>query len=165
MFKRLASLRSWRWGLQLAFVAVLGLLSMGASDSGTRFNTLGHKLMCTCGCGQVLLECNHVGCQSSDRMRGELMAAMQKGGSDDEVLNWFVQNYGPVVLAAPTKTGFNRVAWIMPYLTLALGILLTAVVVRAWKSRSKATPAASATTVPAPELDALRRRVHEETEI
>ncbi len=165
MLKRLRHLRSWRWGMQTTFIATLALLLMGATDSGTRFNTLGHKLMCTCGCGQVLMECNHVGCQSSDRMRGELMSAMQKGGSDDQILQTFVEKYGPVVLAAPTKTGFNRVAWIMPYLTLALGLLLTAVLVRAWKTRSKAAPVVTAQNVTAPELDAMRRRVHEETEI
>lgn len=165
MFKRLFHLRSWRWGMHTMFVVTLALLLMGATDSGTRFNDLGHKLMCTCGCGQVLMECNHVGCQSSDHMRAELLAAMQKGGSDDQILQTFVEKYGPVVLAAPTKTGFNRIAWIMPYLTLALGLVVTAVVVRAWKTRSKAAPVVNAATVAAPELDALRRRVHEETEI
>jgi len=42
---------------------------MGAGDDGARFNSLGHRLMCVCGCNQILLECNHVGCTYSDRMR------------------------------------------------------------------------------------------------
>lgn len=152
--------------LQVALLAVLVILSAGATDSGTRFNILGHKLMCTCGCNQVLLECNHVGCTVSERMRGELKAAIDRGDSDQQVLNWFVQKYGPVVLSAPTDTGFNRIAWIMPYLSLALGLALTAFVVRIWKSRSKAAPAASSSAnLQTPEMDALRRRVHEETEI
>ncbi len=36
-----------------------------------------------------------------------------------------MQKYGPTVLAAPTTTGFNRVAWIMPFLALVLGLLTT----------------------------------------
>ena len=76
---------------------------------------LGHRLMCVCSCNQILLECNHVGCNYSDRMRGELMTAIQRGDSDDLTLQAMVQNYGPTVIAAPTSTGFNRVAWIMPY--------------------------------------------------
>jgi cytochrome c-type biogenesis protein CcmH len=139
------------------------MLSLGATDSGTRFNGLGHKLMCTCGCGQVLLECNHVGCEASDRMRKELTAAIQRGGSDSDVLNWFVQKYGPVVLAAPTKRGFDRVAWIMPYLILVLGLTLTALLVRAWKSRVK--PATIAAPAQPEEMDALRRRIDEETRL
>ena len=97
---------------------------MGAGDDSARFKDLGHRMMCTCGCGQVLLECNHVGCQSSDKMRNQLQAALDKGGSnsDDLILQGFVQEYGPTVIAAPTATGFNRVAWIMPFVALALGI-------------------------------------------
>jgi cytochrome c-type biogenesis protein CcmH len=145
---------------------LLALLTLGATtDSGTRFDHLGHRLMCTCGCNQVLLECNHVGCQSSERMRGELMAAMQRGGSDDQILNWFVEKYGPVVLAAPPHTGFNRVAWLMPYVALLGGLALTGLLVRLWRSRSPAHPAAGLSPVAPGELEALRRKVHEETEL
>ena len=95
---------------------------LGAGDEGARFNSLGHRLMCVCGCSQILLECNHVGCTYSDRMRGELMAGLDRGENDDLTLQDFVQKYGPTVLAAPTATGFNRVAWIMPFLALVLGL-------------------------------------------
>src|ERR1039458_4676465 len=87
-------------------------LFMGAGDDSARFKDLGHRMMCTCGCGQVLLECNHVGCQSSDKMRNQLQAALDRGDNDDLILQGFVQEYGPTVIAAPTATGFNRVAWI-----------------------------------------------------
>ncbi len=58
MRTRLMQLRSWKLGLQAGFVLVLAMLLLGAttSDSNTRMDDLGHKLMCTCGCGQVLLE-------------------------------------------------------------------------------------------------------------
>ena len=150
--------------LQFALLGLLIFLSVGAADTGSRFNTLGHKLMCTCGCGQVLLECNHVGCTDSDRMRKELMAAINRGGTDKDVLDWFVAKYGPVVLAAPTTTGFNRVAWIMPYAALALGLAFTAVVVRAWNVRRRPTTV-PVSPLPSAELEEWRRRVHEETEI
>ena len=59
--------------------------------------------MCVCGCSQILLECNHVGCTYSDRMRDELMPlALDRGENDDLTLQDFVQKYGPTVLAAPT---------------------------------------------------------------
>ncbi len=106
-----------------------------------------------------------MGCQSSDRMRKELTALIDKGDNDSQILGWFVEKYGNVVLAAPTKTGFNRVAWIMPYAILFAGLALTAVLVRAWRSRSKAAPVASAAHATSAELEGLRRRVHEETEL
>ncbi len=91
----------WRV-FQAGALALVVFALVGASDEGARFNSLGHKLMCVCGCSQVLLECNHVGCTYSDRMRGELMAGLDRGENDDLTLQDFVQKYGPTVLAAPT---------------------------------------------------------------
>jgi cytochrome c-type biogenesis protein CcmH len=152
---------AWR----AALVIGLALLFLGATDADSRFNSLGHRLMCTCGCGQVLLECNHVGCTASEQMRGELRAAMARGASDRDILNGFVEKYGPVVLAAPPTTGFGRVAWIMPHLALVLGIGLTVAIIRIWKARQRPAPATPAVPASTTEMEALRRRVHEETEL
>jgi cytochrome c-type biogenesis protein CcmH/NrfF len=151
----------------LAILCFIVVLFMGAGDDPSgRFDNLGHKLMCRCGCNQVLLECNHVGCTYSDSMRNELMAGLQRGDSDDLVLQAFVQKYGPTVLAAPTTTGFNRVAWIMPFVALTGGLLLVVVIVKAWNTRrAVAVVPAGGATVGARELDELRRRVHQETEL
>src|ERR1700756_4618535 len=65
----------------LALIALLALAFLGA-DSDARFNKLGHQLMCMCGCNQILLECNHIGCTYSDRMRNELVAGLQRGDTD-----------------------------------------------------------------------------------
>src|SRR3954466_8697300 len=74
----------------LGAIALALILFMGAGDTlDKRFNTLGHKLMCKCGCNQVLLECNHVGCTYSDRMRNELAGSLQKGDNDDLALQAF----------------------------------------------------------------------------
>jgi cytochrome c-type biogenesis protein CcmH len=148
---------------QAAAVAMVSLLLLGAGNDA-RFNELGHQLMCLCGCKQILLECNHVGCSYSERMRGELMAAVGRGDSDSLVLQSFVQKYGATVLAAPTTTGFNRVAWIMPYVALAAGLGLVVFIVRLWKQRTRAPYAPTASVAPA-QLDAFRQRARQETEL
>jgi cytochrome c-type biogenesis protein CcmH len=157
-----ASVRRW---LQAAALALAVIVFMGASDTDTRFKDLGHRMMCACGCGQILLECNHVGCTYSDKMRDQLQAGLDKGNNDDLILQAFVQEYGPTVIAAPTATGFNRVAWIMPFAALAFGIAFVIYVVRSWKNRP--TPAL-ADGIPIPhgsELDELRRRARKETDL
>jgi cytochrome c-type biogenesis protein CcmH len=136
--------------------------TLGAGDTDARFDRLGHRLMCMCGCNQVLLECNHVGCPYSDRMRKELMAAIEHGDNDSMILQSFVQKYGPAVLAAPTTTGFNRVAWIMPFAVFTLAMGGVVALVRAWKSRSAATVAHA--NLPPEQLSALRQRARKETE-
>ena len=150
--------------VQLSLLALALFTFMGAGDDSGRFNDLGHKLMCACGCGQILLECNHVGCTYSDRMRGELAAAIDRGDSDDLSLQSFVQKYGPTVLAAPPTTGFNRVAWVMPFAALVFGILLTVYIVRAWKSRPAAAPSGVA-PVTGPELEVFRQQARRDTDL
>ena len=149
---------------QLAIVVLAIFLFMGAGDEA-RFNKIGHSMMCTCGCSQVLLECNHVGCQSSDKMRNELIAALNRGDNDDLIMQGFVQNYGPTVIAAPTATGFNRVAWIMPFVALAFGMAFVVVVVRSWKN--KPAPAlADGITIPKDGVsDEDREKVRKETDL
>jgi cytochrome c-type biogenesis protein CcmH/NrfF len=146
----------------LALVVIcIGL--MGANPSiDTRFNELGNKLMCKCGCNQILLQCNHVGCTYSTRMRDQLMAGLQRGDADDLVLQSFVQEFGPTVLAAPTTTGFNVVAWVMPFVALILGLGLVTVIVRKWNFRTAPVGAQDLSSV---ELDHLRRRAREETQL
>ena len=154
-----ASVRRW---LQAAALALAVIVFMGASDTGTRFKDLGHRMMCACGCGQILLECNHVGCTYSERMRQELMAGLERGDSDNLVLESFVQKYGNTVLSAPTATGFNRIAWIMPFVIFTLAVAGVVALVRAWKSRQ--APAIAHGNATAEQFDAFRERARKETE-
>jgi cytochrome c-type biogenesis protein CcmH len=151
-----------RW-MQAAAVCLLGVMILGADDS-SRFNRIGHEMICVCGCGQILLECNHVGCPDSDRMIGELRQQVSGGGTDTSIMNWFAGKYGPTVLAAPIRGGFDNVAWIAPLAVFLLATVGTAFLIRVWKLRSGAkTPVAVAggSNVAG---DALRERIRRETE-
>jgi cytochrome c-type biogenesis protein CcmH/NrfF len=150
--------------LQAGLLLLAVMILAGAGDDSARFNDLGHRMMCPCGCNQILLECNHVGCSYSDRMRAELVAAVDRGDNDDLTLQSFVQKYGPTVLAAPTKTGFNRVAWIAPYLTLVLGLGLVTFIVRTWRSRPLLIPADAPVPVRGAELERFREKARKDTE-
>jgi cytochrome c-type biogenesis protein CcmH/NrfF len=156
-----------RKGILLRSIQILGIAAllvtfMGA-DIDARFNKLGHQMMCMCGCNQVLLECNHVGCAYSERMRNELTAGLERGDNDSLILQSFVQKYGNTVLSAPTSSGFNIIAWIMPFAVFALATALAVWLVRMWKARPVLHPVA-APNLDAEELDALRKKAREETE-
>jgi cytochrome c-type biogenesis protein CcmH/NrfF len=151
-------------GFGVVLVAVFALMGAGA-DPAARFHDLGHQMMCICSCGQILLECNHVGCPDSDGMRNELMAAVTRGDSDSLVEQAFVQKYGPTVLAAPTTAGFDRAAYIVPFVALFFGAGLVVLVVRAWKNRP--APALAGGVQPArnAELEKFREQAKRETEL
>lgn len=136
-----------------------------ASDNSARVDKLGHKLICMCGCEQVLLECNHYGCPYLTPENRELIAAVDSGKSDQDTLSAFVQEYGPTVLAAPPYSGFNRLVWLAPYCALALGLFGVVLVARNWKHRPEVVeaqrPAPSVNT----ELDRFREQARKETEL
>jgi len=138
---------------------------LGAGDPATRFAEIGHRMMCICGCNQILLECNHVGCPASDGMRNELMASLTRGDSDSLVEQGFVQKYGPTVLAAPTMQGFDRAAYIIPQVVLILGFGLIVVVIRAWKNRPAPAIADGLRPIAGAELEQFRDQARQETDL
>jgi cytochrome c-type biogenesis protein CcmH len=149
--------------LGLLVFAVFTLLGVGDDDA--RFKNLGHHLMCVCSCNQILLECNHIGCQYSDRMRNELAAALDRGDNDDLTLQSFVQKYGPTVVAAPSTTGFGRVAWIMPFAALLAGMGTLVWIVRSWRMRPAPALADGIRPVKGPELERFREQADKETDL
>jgi len=151
---------------QAAVLAVCVCFTVGATDSGSRVNDLSHQMMCTCGCAQILGECNHVGCPASGPMMEELRAAVAGGASDHQILGSFAAKYGATVLAAPTTQGFDLVGWIAPFAVFLAALLGTMLLVRRWKMDPEAARAATATAEAAnldPAAKALRERIRRET--
>ena len=138
---------------------------MGSSDNSSRIDHLGHQMMCMCSCNQILMECNHVGCTYSDSMRHELASGVDAGKSDDDVLAMFVEKYGTTVLAAPTHTGFNRVAWLMPYFALIVGIGGVALIVRTWHKRYAGVLARPTAGLNPADVRRLREQARKETDL
>jgi len=155
------SLRPRRW-MQACVVCLLAVVMLGA-DPSARFNKVGHEMICTCGCGQILLECNHVGCPVSPVMIGELHTLMDAGGSNTSIMNWFAAKYGATVLAAPIRGGFDNVAWIAPLAVFLLATVGVGFLIRRWTLRSGRRVAASAVG-PGVGGDAMRERIRRETE-
>ncbi|MFZ0516811.1 MAG: cytochrome c-type biogenesis protein CcmH [Acidobacteriaceae bacterium] len=149
--------------VQVSAVCLLLIFIVGAGDTSARYQQMGHhQLICTCGCGQILLECNHVGCTVSTQEEAELRTALDRGDSDQLILQNFVQKYGPTVLAAPPESGFNLVAWIAPGVVFLLAMFVTAFVIRKWKLHTVAMPAEIATD---PHTTAILDKVRKETDL
>jgi cytochrome c-type biogenesis protein CcmH/NrfF len=152
-------LKHWKKALQAGMLAVAVCFSLGASDAGARYDHLNHQLMCSCGCGQVLGECNHVGCPDSPVQLAELRTAINASLTDKQILDSFAAKYGATVLAAPTMHGFNIVAWVAPFAVFGAALLGTILLVRHWSVGKKE----AAQTASTPEMDAIHERIRRET--
>ncbi len=129
-----------------AFAAVtllatgLAVMPVARAQQTDHAKKLGMKLMCMCGCGQVLVQCNHINCPSSAPMLKELDDHIARGEADDLVVQDFIQEYGIAVLSSPPNQGFNRIAWILPGFAFAAGLGLVLLVISHWRKRVPARP-------------------------
>jgi cytochrome c-type biogenesis protein CcmH len=147
----------------LAFVLALLVLTPVQAQQTDRAKSVGHRMFCMCGCKQILVECNHVGCTMSTSMLKKLDAEVTSGKSDDLILQAFVQQFGAEVIAEPPAKGFNWLAWIMPFAVVGAGLLLVRAVITRWSQPVPATSgAATGGGAPAPEVLARIRRETEE---
>jgi cytochrome c-type biogenesis protein CcmH len=102
-------------------------------------------LMCYCGCSDLTVRvCT---CGTAAAIRSEIADRLAKGESEAEVLAAFVARHGEKILSAPTREGFNLLAWIMPFAVLLVTAAALVVVIRRWERRGggggTAAPAAS----------------------
>jgi cytochrome c-type biogenesis protein CcmH/NrfF len=114
----------------------LPLAPLARAQESARSKEMGQKLMCVCGCNQILGSCNHVGCTYSHDMMKQLEERIARNEPDDLTLQAFVQEYGPTVLSSPPTTGFNRIAWIAPIVFPLIALVVLWDVVRRWRLRS-----------------------------
>jgi cytochrome c-type biogenesis protein CcmH len=150
--------------LEAAALAVAICFSVGAASPNGRIYDLDHRLMCTCGCAELLGECNHVGCTESTQELGELRKDIAAGMSDQQIFNAFVAKYGATVLAAPPTKGFGLVAWIATPIVFALALAGTILLIRRWGGLKGGLMGGNAHPSPAAEeaiLDPAERERHE----
>jgi cytochrome c-type biogenesis protein CcmF len=90
------------------------------------------EIICMCGgCKSPLNDCPMLYCHSREPEKAELHALVEEGKTRDEIVAAFVKKYGGQdVLGAPLDKGFNRMAWLFPYLIgagSAIGMAIVAV--------------------------------------
>jgi len=149
-------IRANRAAIAAGILLLLSAAARAHAQDSPRSKDLSLKLMCVCGCNQILGQCNHIGCSYSHEMLRELDERVARSEPDDLTLQAFVQEYGPTVLAEPPAKGFNRAAWLMPVVVPMFSLYLVWEVVRRWRRRG-AIAAASARKV-SPELLARAQR-------
>jgi cytochrome c-type biogenesis protein CcmH/NrfF len=88
-------------------------------------------VLCTCGCRRPVATCGMPNCDGEKSQRAKIRQYVNEGKDRDAVIAAFVQEFGGEdILAAPIDRGFNRLAWLFPYLVGlcgAAGVWLAAV--------------------------------------
>jgi cytochrome c-type biogenesis protein CcmH len=127
----------------LLLIVGFAVLPLVAQQQADRVKEVGGKFLCMCSCGQVLTQCNHVGCTMSASMLKELGVMVSRGDSEDKITQTFVQEFGTTVYAEPPKSGFSLVAWLMPVFYFLVGAAIVVFFIMKWRRQAPA-PAAVA---------------------
>ncbi|MFI5093206.1 MAG: cytochrome c-type biogenesis protein CcmH [Candidatus Acidiferrum sp.] len=160
----------------LCFAGALPFLSaFGDAQQPDHAHRLGMKVRCMCGgCNDSAGGCYHVGgafsgpCDTALGMLKQINERIAKGESDDLIVQSFVQEYGQVVLTEPPHSGFGRVAWWIPAITLIGGFALIVGVISKWRKRLSPEPALAgaghARPIPSELLERARAQAARDTE-
>jgi len=116
----------------LLFLAAAFCLSAGVAHAAapTPQQEVEGQLMCYCGCSDLTVRvCT---CGTADSIREDIAQHLAGGETPDQVVAAYVARYGSQIRSAPTKSGFDLVAWVTPFFVLVLAASALVVVVRRW---------------------------------
>ncbi len=148
----------------LAFTALF-LAGAGARDPEDQVREIASALRCPV--------CQNLSVADSPselahQMRGVMRERLKAGATREQIEAYFVEKYGEWVLLAPTKRGFNLLAWVLPFVGVVAGVFAVAVLVRRWSSRGREEEdgdgASEAGPPPSPEEARYRERLRRELE-
>ena len=143
--------------MRLAAALLLALVLAAPAAASERHPTLGElegEVMCPT-CKTTL---DQSSAPIADRIRQYISARIAAGDTKSEIKAKLVAQFGPAVLAEPSKHGFNLLAWVLPL--VGIGLAAAALGLLAWRWTRSREPVAAAAGAPLdPELD---RRVDEE---
>lgn len=118
--------------LILILVSSLGV-GRGLAGADTNIRAIKSSLICTCDCSMTVEACEgSMECEAAAKLTSQAQSLIDAGLKHEEILASFVARYGETILAAPTKKGFNLLAWVMPFLVLAIATLTLAQMLRHW---------------------------------
>ncbi len=141
-----------------------GVARVTARDNDALVKELEGKIRCTCGCNLSVYTCRTTDftCTTSPAMHQLVLARLDSGMTEAQVLDAFQKQYGEMIFMAPPKRGFNLVMYVVPFLALGVGIGLVVGLVKRWAKAAPAAPAEPAVPegVATPEeLEKLKREL------
>mgnify|MGYP001283960708 CR=1 FL=1 len=71
-------------------------------------------------------------CRGGDQMRDVIKRMLKEGKSKEEILEYFVAQFGDSILTTVPKKGFNWVAYTGPVIGLLVGIPVALIIIRRW---------------------------------
>jgi cytochrome c-type biogenesis protein CcmH len=143
--------------VSLAWVALSGAISASAQGdppSDNEVNAIASGLYCPV-CENVPLDVCPT--QACEQWRATIREKLELGWDDQQIKQYFVDQYGARVLASPPAKGLNLLVYILPPLAFLGGALVLFRVIQSWRSEKP-----QVTQAPIPSDDPYTARLEAE---
>jgi cytochrome c-type biogenesis protein CcmH len=157
-------MHSWLRLLLSVGVFVLGLAAMagsaaaqGTTPTDDEVNAIAKQLYCPV-CENIPLDVCPT--QACAQWRDTIRLKLSEGWSEQQIKDYFVEQYGARVLATPPAEGLNWLVYVLPPAAFLAGAFLLFRALRSWRQAAAANPAMP--VAPAPSDDPYVRRLEEE---
>lgn len=114
----------------LLLVIPLAAVAQGEGPTDDEVNEIAEDLYCPV-CENIPLDT--CGTQACIQWRALIREKLAEGWTEQEIKNYFVQQYGDRVLATPPARGLNWLVYIVPPAGFLVGAAILFRVVRAWR--------------------------------
>jgi cytochrome c-type biogenesis protein CcmH len=135
----------------LIFLSLITILfasaqvSLAQEPDYDRVNQIAKNMNCPTCVGVNLADCRT---QTCEQWRGQIQDLIAQGYSDQEVLDYFANQYGVQVLLEPPKEGSTLILWVLPVAALLIGGGWLFYILRRWKKPVQAAPVGAAAALP-----------------
>ena len=126
--------------LAVLVIALAVVAPAAASEQSPTLPELERELICPT-CHETLAASSS---PIAERMRVFIRARIAAGDTKSEIENKLVDQFGESVLAAPPKSGFNLLAWLLPLVGIVLAAGVVGFLAYRWSRSRKAEPGPSA---------------------
>ena len=107
-------------------IAAAALAQTAAEKPNVDVRRVGARIACQCGCKDSVATCSMLECHFSKPAKERIAQMQAVGMSDQQIVQAFIREYGAGVYLAPP----NAFGWIVPYASLALGMVVIWLFVR-----------------------------------
>lgn len=91
--------------------------------------------------------------------RAQIRDQLSEGWKDQQIIDYFVAQYGERVLAEPQRKGFTSLVWFLPLIVVLVGLAIVYEMLRNWR-KQKSTWVATVTAPAIP--DAILKKIERE---
>jgi len=126
------------------------------SPTDNDVNRVAKQLYCPVCPNTPLDVCETKACED---WRAQIRDQLSEGWTDQQVIDYFVAQYGERVLAEPQRKGFTSLVWFLPLIVVLVGLGIVYEILRNWRKQKPVL----VTAAPTPAIpEAVREKIERE---